>query len=51
MKQPSRQFPFAKFQPSKCKEVEMISYLLDCYDRVGMERHRASRVSVQFIML
>ena len=45
MKQPSRHFPFDKFQPEKCVETEMISYLLDCYDRVHLEERMAPKVS------
>ena len=46
MKQPSRHFPFDKFQPEKCVETEMISYLLDCYDRVHLEERNAPKVSL-----
>ena len=44
VKQQARQFPHEKFAPEKCKEVEMISYLLDCYDRVNTEERKAPKV-------
>lgn len=50
--QPKREFS-AKYQPENCKEVEMISYLMDCYDRAGLEERLAPKVgevnSVQII--
>lgn len=45
VKQQARQFPHEKFAPEKCKEVEMISYLLDCYDRVNTEERKAPKRS------
>lgn len=41
--QPKREFS-AKYQPENCKEVEMISYLMDCYDRAGLEERLAPKV-------
>lgn len=40
--QPKREFS-AKYQPENCKEVEMISYLMDCYDRAGLEERLAPK--------
>lgn len=44
--QPKREFS-AKYQPENCKEVEMISYLMDCYDRAGLEERLAPKVGGQ----
>ena len=42
-----RRFPVEKFQPEKSKEVELLNYLLDCYERVGMEERTAPKVRIR----
>lgn len=44
--QPKREFS-ARYQPENCKEVEMINYLIDCYDRAGLEERLAPKVSLE----
>ncbi|KAK3104970.1 hypothetical protein FSP39_014399 [Pinctada imbricata] len=39
--QPKREF--SKYPVEKCKEVELINYLLDCYDRVSIEERIAPK--------
>ena len=41
----NRQF-YEKFQPEKCKEVDLINYLLDCYDRVHYEERASPKVEL-----
>jgi hypothetical protein len=45
--QPKREFS-EKYKPENCKEVEMISYLMDCYDRAGLEERLAPKVRCRF---
>ena len=33
-----------RYEPEKCKETDMINYLLDSYDRVGSEERTAPKV-------
>ncbi|XP_048766609.1 ubiquitin conjugation factor E4 B-like [Ostrea edulis] len=40
--QPKREFS-EKYQPETCKEVEMMNYLMDCYDRAGLEERLAPK--------
>lgn len=43
---------FVKYQLENCKEVEMISYLMDCYDRVGLEERLVLKVGeVNFVKI
>lgn len=35
----------SKIQPQKRKEVELINYLLDCYERVAFEERTSPKVS------
>ncbi|XP_055958481.1 ubiquitin conjugation factor E4 B [Patella vulgata] len=41
---PKREF-VSRCEPVKCKEVNMINYLLDCYERVGIEERTAPKRS------
>ncbi|XP_013412896.1 ubiquitin conjugation factor E4 B [Lingula anatina] len=42
---PTRDFPRLKFQPEDSKEVEMLKYLLDCFDRCLNEERLSSKRS------
>lgn len=45
---PRREF-LDRFQPQHCKELDVLNYLLDCYERVSIEERTAPKVS--FIIL
>ncbi|KAJ8320744.1 hypothetical protein KUTeg_002331 [Tegillarca granosa] len=42
---PSKREFSSKYQPPKCKEIDMINYLLDCYDRVALEERISPKKS------
>ena len=41
--QPKREFT-CKLRPVRCKEVDMVNYLLDSYERVSLEERTAPKV-------
>ena len=41
--QPRREFS-SKLRPENCKEVDMLNYLFDCYERVAYEERTAPKV-------
>ena len=44
-----REFPQKKFQPEKCSETFMISYLFDTYERVHSEERISAKVGIEKI--
>ena len=40
-----RTFQCEKFPPEKCKENDMVAYLLDCYENVDLEQRRYHKVT------
>ena len=40
---PRREFS-SKLRPENCKEVDMLNYLFDCYERVAYEERTAPKV-------